>query len=267
MAGVVPGPTPYADVNVLLHRVLTEARAILGPRFVGMYLYGSLALGDFDRASSDIDFVVVTTDELPDEVVAALQAMHARIGASDSRWAIELEGSYIPRDALRRRDPARARHPHIDRGSSRLAVEQHDSDWVIQRHILREHGIVLAGPPIAPLIDPVGPDEVRRAVLELIDGWWAPMLDNPTPMNSRGYQDYAVLTMCRALYAVRYAAIVSKPVAAHWARAELGSPWSATIDRALAFEVDSTEDVLNETLAFIRHAVERIGAERQDTPR
>ncbi len=49
--------------------------------------------------------------------------MHARIFAGDSPWAVELDGAYIPRDALRRHDPARDRHPHLERGSATLAVE------------------------------------------------------------------------------------------------------------------------------------------------
>jgi hypothetical protein len=78
-----------------------------------MYLYGSLSLGDFDPASSDIDFLVVTEHELPDETVAALDTMHARIAASGLEWADTLEGSYIPCAAMRRYDPANNRHPTI----------------------------------------------------------------------------------------------------------------------------------------------------------
>ncbi|HYO49801.1 MAG TPA: nucleotidyltransferase domain-containing protein, partial [Chloroflexia bacterium] len=133
----IPNPTPYSDVNAILHELLSSVQAILGDYFLGMYLYGSLALGDFDPYRSDIDFLVVTTDNLPDDLFSALQTMHARIAASDSRWATDLEGSYIPKHALRRYDPANARHPHIDRGEEGLDKEQHDSDWIIQRHTLR----------------------------------------------------------------------------------------------------------------------------------
>jgi hypothetical protein len=39
--------TPYPDVNAALRYFLTDARTILGNHFIGMYLSGSLALGDF----------------------------------------------------------------------------------------------------------------------------------------------------------------------------------------------------------------------------
>ena len=80
-------PTPYPDVNAILTLLLAEVRAILGDRFVGMYLYGSLSSGDFDPGSSDVDFLVATEGELPDEALAALEAMHARIAASGLPWA------------------------------------------------------------------------------------------------------------------------------------------------------------------------------------
>lgn len=40
-------PTPYAEVNAILAEVQARVTAILGPDLLGMYLYGSLALGDF----------------------------------------------------------------------------------------------------------------------------------------------------------------------------------------------------------------------------
>jgi len=250
-------PTPYPDVNALLHELLSSVQTILGSHFVGMYLYGSLASGDFAPHKSDIDFVVVTANELPDEMLPALEAMHARIAASGSRWATELEGSYISQHALRRYDPTHALHPHIDRGGGTLGVEQHDSDWVIQRHILREHGVVLAGPAPQTLIAPVLPNELRRAVLEILCGWWAPMLTDSTRLHSPGYRAYAILTMCRMLYTLQHGTVVPKPVAARWAQESLGERWAALIRRALAWPHDAQSDNLNETLGFIRYTLER----------
>src|SRR5690348_13432207 len=101
-----------------LHDLLSGVRTILGEKFFGMYLSGSLALGDFDPHRSDIDIVVVTGADLSGDLVSALHAMHARFNAGDSVWATEVEAAYIPHAALRRYDPARARHPHIQRGAA-----------------------------------------------------------------------------------------------------------------------------------------------------
>ena len=58
-------PTPYPDVNAVLHALLSDAQTILGNHLVGLYLYGSLASGDFDPGRSDIDFVVVVVADAP----------------------------------------------------------------------------------------------------------------------------------------------------------------------------------------------------------
>jgi hypothetical protein len=249
--------TSYADVNAILEVLLSGVREILGKRFTGLYLYGSLASGDFDPQRSDIDFLVVTEGELPDAMLPSLATMHARIAASASPWARRLEGSYIPQSALRRYDPDYAQHPSIGVDWS-FGVNGHGSDWIIQRHILREQGVAVAGPPLQALIDPVSQDDLRQAVQETLQGWWAEQLRCPVHLQTREYQAFAVLTMCRALYTLEEGAIVSKPTAARWARQALGARWVGLIERALAWREEDGVNDLRETLDFIRYALERI---------
>jgi hypothetical protein len=254
-------PTPYADVNSVLLVLLTGVQSILGPYFVGMYLYGSLANGDFDQ-NSDVDFVVVTDNEISGDLFLALQALHVQIATLDSWWATQLDGSYISQRALRRYDPTQTLHPHIDRGKGEnLRMTQHDSDWVIQRHVLREQGVTVTGPIPQTLIDPVLPNELRQAVRKILDTWFALMLDDPSKLKSRGYQSYTVLTMCRMLYTLEFGTVVSKPVAARWARETLGERWAPLIEHAWVgrqhpLQEAGTDDV-NATLEFIRYTTER----------
>jgi hypothetical protein len=235
--------------------LLSGVQAILGSQFVGMYLYGSLAGGDFNPETSDIDFLVVTAGELSNDLVSALHALHVRLAAGGSTWAARLEGSYITQPALRRYDPADGPFPCINEGE--FYVARHGSDWIIQRHVLREHGVTLAGPAPRTLIDPVEPDDLRRAVLELLRSWWTPMLTDPARLRRPGYQAYAVLTMCRAHHALEHGTIVSKPAAARWAQAALGEPWATLIAHAVTQRHDAQPDDLSETLDFIRYTLER----------
>jgi hypothetical protein len=183
--------------------------------------------------------------------------MHARITAGGLKWATRLEGSYIPQCALRRYDPTRSHHPALRMDGS-FDIDGHGSEWVIQRHVIREHGIVLAGPPPQTLIDPIQPDDLRRAVRGLLREWWAPQLQNPFRLHSGDYRAYAILTMCRALYTLRYGTVVSKPLAARWAQEALGKRWAALIERALAWRHDApSPGSLNETLDLIRYTLER----------
>jgi Aminoglycoside adenylyltransferase, C-terminal domain len=83
------------------------------------------------------------------------------------------------------------------------------------------------------------------------------MLDDPHFIRNREYEAFTVLTMCRALYALEYGDIVSKLVAARWARQALADRWAALIDRALAWPQEPQPPSLDETLALIRYAIER----------
>jgi hypothetical protein len=261
----VLAPTDDPEINSVLHELLSGARGILGDHFVGMYLDGSLAIGDFDPDKSDLDFVVVTTFEISPDSFGALKTMHDRIAAGTSKWASELEGSYISQRALRH-DQWPAAHPYIDRGSALAMVRQESGYWPIHRHILREHGVVLAGPLPRTLIDPVQPEELREAVRGILREWWQPMLvDGPLLQNSF-YRCYAVLTMSRMLYTISYGAIVTKPTAARWAQQTLDRRWTPLIQHALAWSREVPPD-LEQTLAYIRHTCEYTDQSAADVER
>ncbi len=244
-------------VNALLKVLQPNIQDILGDDLIGLYLDGSLALGDFD-AASDIDFVAVVTDEIAGTSprFAALYAMHERIATLDTPWAIQLEGSYISARALQRHDPALVQHPNLERGSGeRLKMAAHDEMWSVHRQVLREHGIVLAGPHPRTLIDPVDPEQLRDAMRMGLP-WLAGFLHEPTKIALRGYQSYIVLTVCRMRYTLAHGTVVSKPAAARWVQAALGEPWSGLIARAWmgrsAPDQPADASEVAATLAFIR---------------
>src|SRR5882757_5495824 len=93
-------PTPYPELNAVLEILVESVQDILSASFVGAYLQGSFAVGDFDH-HSDVDFIVVVKDELSRNQVQALRSMHAHIFGLKSTWAQHLEGSYFPKAVLR----------------------------------------------------------------------------------------------------------------------------------------------------------------------
>ena len=249
--------TAFPEVNAVLAELLSGLQSVLGEQFVGLYLYGSLAAGDFNPLRSDIDFLVVTRTKLPAETLAALEKMHARITASGMAFARRLEGVYIPIALLPRYERESAVHPYLSCGGQFYPEAQQDSDWIIQRHILREHGLIVAGPPIRPLIRPVQPDELRGAVRGFVREWWAPMLEKSERLHDREYQAYAILTFCRVLYTLHYGEIGSKPVSAHWAAQALGPHWQAVIARALAWPDAPQPDEFEQALELLRYTIRK----------
>ena len=243
--------TPYEDVNQILDLLLKNVQEVLGSQFVGMYLYGSLATGDFNPESSDLDFCVVTQDVLPSEIINQLEAMHKQVWASPSKWTAKLEGSYLPQSLIRRHDPNGPACPTVNEGS--FYLDPRGSDWIIQRHVIREQGIILAGPDPKTLIDFVSPEDIRMAVLGLLNEWWFPMLDNPIWIVERGseYHAYTVISMCRALHALEHGVIASKPVAAEWAKARYKDQ-AHIIEKALASQSGEAEGFADDAMDFIR---------------
>lgn len=246
-------PTPYRDVNAVLQLLLTGVDSVLTGRLAGVYLHGSLASGGFDPARSDVDFLVVTEGRPPEGVLSSLAAMHRNIAASGLKWASKLEGSYIPRDALRRYDPKNTIHPAL-RVDGSFGMDGHGSDWIIQRHIIHEKGIVLLGPPARELIDPVSSDQLRGAVRGILREWWSPPFPSPGRFESEEYRAYVVLTMCRALYTLHYGTVSSKPVAARWAQQTIGEPWAGLIECALLW-TPCQPLLKDETFSFIQYTL------------
>jgi len=251
-------PTPYLDVNEVLHLLLTNAKEILDDQFIGMYLYGSLSSGDFNSETSDIDFLFVTRDSLSNETISKLETMHKRTWATSLKRAGKLEGAYVPKELIRKHDPNGAPCPTINEG--KFYVAPLGSDWIIQRHVVREYGVVIEGPGSKTLIDFVTPDDIRGSVMGVLNEWWFPMLDDPSWLRAgeNGDRAFAVITMCRVLHALEHGAIVSKPKAIQWARTNLDEPWKRLIDKAVAVSNREKDDMLlDEVLNFIRLVKER----------
>jgi hypothetical protein len=249
--------TPYPGVNLVLQLLLENVKTVLGDYFVGMYLYGSLAGGEFRPERSDIDFVVVTSEELPDNLILGLKNMHVRIHESGLEWAKRLEGSYIPLDAMPAYNPTGLACPMINEG--KFEVARHGIDWVINRHILYTSGVVITGPPLRTMINPVRPDELREAALSLLRDTWTPWLYNPDFFLEMGYQPYVVLTMCRALYTLKHGIVASKRISAEWVIAQSEGKWTKLIDQAIACRYGNPPGDIKETQRFMRYVFKEAG--------
>ena len=149
---------------------------------------------------------------------------------------------------------ARGEH-QPERQEHQAEGDQRGSDWIIQRHVVREYGVIVEGPDPKTLIDFVSADDIRGAVLGILQEWWFPMLKDPSWLRDHGgkYHAFAVITMCRVLHALEHGTIVSKPKAVQWARGKLGNRWMTLIDKAVAVSRhEKQDDFLEETLDFIR---------------
>jgi hypothetical protein len=221
--------TPFDDLNQLLLELVVGAREILRDSFVGAYLQGSFALGDAD-AYSDVDFIVVTNNDVTPKQQAELQALHQTLYARPTSWAQHLEGSYIPRNVLRQPDPERRPLLYLDNGATEFELDNHDNTAVV-RWTLREHGVVLAGPDPRRLVDPITADELRAEMRWALGLWqaWFRSIDSI----SRRALAVAVLSHARILHTLAIGEVSSKRVSGDWALDALDPEWAPLIRWAL----------------------------------
>lgn len=223
-------PTPYADLNAILADLVKGARASLGGNFIGAYLQGSFALGDFD-VHSDVDFLIVVEHDLSADDLARLQDVHSQIFDLQSPWAQHLEGSYFPKDTLKRCSSVGTALWFLGNCGRELVRSDHD-DKAHVRWIAREHGITLAGPPPQTLIGPVPTDVLRQEALATMRVWANHIASGGRELTNRWAQPYVVLSYCRMLNTLRTGTVVSKRAAAEWAATALDPTWTDLIQRA-----------------------------------
>ncbi len=254
-------PTPYPELNNVLRDLVNSVQEILNDSFIGAYLQGSFAIGDFDL-HSDVDFIIVIEEQPSDDQIQALQAMHERIYNLDTRWAQHLEGSYFPKNVLRHHSQRGEKLWYLDNGSRSLIKADH-CNTIVVRWVVRENGVVLAGPPPETLVDPMGVEVLRREIMETITGWGQEIVDNPAHFNNRFYQTYMVLNFCRMLHDLHAGSPGSKLAGAEWAKTNLDTSWNGLIDRtwsgrpnpAISVRQPADPKDFESTLKFIRYVI------------
>jgi len=257
----VTDPTPFPELNLVLRELVGQVKEALGSTFVGAYLQGSFAVGDFDE-HSDVDFIVAVSDELSEREVAGLQALHPRVYGLEAPWAQHLEGSYFPLSMLRAHRRSATPLWYLDHGSQSLVQSDH-CNTIVVRWVVREHGIPLAGPPPSTLVDPIPVDALRAEIRATIQDWGRQILDQPDAYRNRFYQGFIVLSYCRMLHDLIAGAPGSKRTGAEWAKATLDAAWSPLIDRSWGARPDPAVSVrtppdpadFDSTLHFVRFII------------
>lgn len=224
------GPTAYDELNDLLAELVERQREVLGETFVGAYVQGSFALGAGDL-HSDCDFLTVVSEPVEGERLAGIRALHDEIPQREGHWCHDIEGSYPVADELRTLVPG-VRWPYNDHGHRTVELDEHCNTWWV-RWILRERGIVLAGPDPRTLVDPVPPEAIKQAARETLPGLvedvhaWA-------PESLAWSQRYLTTQVARSLYTAWTGEVASKRAALEWARTRFGEGWTPLIDQVIA---------------------------------
>ncbi len=213
-----------AVVELIRSRVL----ALLGDEVVGIYLFGSLATGDFDPGVSDVDLLVVTAADLTTETFSALQHLHEGLVDADPGFRDRIEVIYLGAAALRDFQTVRSPLTVISPGEPLHSVEA-GREWLVNWYNVRQHGRSLYGPPAAEVVPVMTVEELRAELREQLAGWPGRIRSNRAP----GFLAYAILTVCRAWHTIADGTVYSKARSASWVAAQVPE-WAGLIDAAVA---------------------------------
>ena len=201
---------------------------------VGLYLTGSVALGDFRPHASDIDFVAVAAGPPGPAALAALAEVHTR-----GRARPYLDGIYVTWGDLAGDPGAAATGPYTNEG--RFQPHSRAQRHPVTRHTLWRHGIPLRGPAredLAVWTDTAALTSWTRGNLET---YWRPWWQRSAGLLSRAglamlgawAPAWGVLGVSRLHYTLATGEITSKEGAGVYAKAALPSRWHHVLDECL----------------------------------
>ncbi|OXI81334.1 aminoglycoside resistance protein [Burkholderia sp. AU33423] len=216
----------------------------LGATLKAIHLFGS-ALDDGLKPRSDVD-VLVTVSARPDEstrhaLMLDLLAVSEPPGRADGVRALEV--TVVAHDeVVPWRHPARRelqfgewlRHD-LEAGIVEPALVDHDLAILLTK--VRQHSVVLAGPPAAALFEPVPARDFVAALLATVAQW------NAEP-DWRGDERNVVLALAlaRIWYSAATGRIAPKDVAATWVLERLPEPYRPLVAAARAAYLGGEED-------------------------
>ncbi len=188
--------------------------------------------------------------------------MHDDLVLQYPAWVDRIEVAYLSGEALKTFKSQNSRIAIISPGEPFHAKDA-GKDWLMNWYLVREKGITLFGPSPTESIPPISKAEFIQAVREFYAGDWRGWINHTKMMRARKFQAYAILTLCRALYAFTKGEQASKKQAALWAATQFPQ-WSSLINNALLWRAQwrdenvDHEGTLPDTLTFIYFVVDQI---------
>ncbi|HHF7367774.1 TPA: aminoglycoside adenylyltransferase domain-containing protein [Legionella bozemanae] len=251
--------TELRVVNHLLNNLLSGLQSILKEHLLGVYVYGSFIWGDFDETTSDIDVFVALNQEMTPEEFSALDDLHTNLVQNFPAWNDRIEVAYASYRMLQHFKTEQGQIAVISPGEP-FHIKKAGTDWLINYYLLQTDSLILYGPSAKSIIAPVSNSEFIEHVKKQAIEWQDWVIYT---RNSLGYQYYAVLTLCRALYVLHHQEQGSKLKAGAWAKNQFPK-WRVLIQRALTkAELNHANDILTEetyqeVTAFVNEMVQHI---------
>jgi predicted nucleotidyltransferase len=247
---------PVSEARDTLRQLTQAIERHLGSRLLGLYLFGSLAVGGFYPGKSDLDlFAILETDVEEGAQLEALKDVHDRFVSERPAWVERIEVSYVSRSVLQTLAGRPGGRIAVISPGEPLHVRDVGFDSTIDWYGVCAKGETLCGPAPLELGPAVSPDAFKRAVEAQLREWPA-RARAPWVAYVPAHQGYVVVTLCRALYALDTGEQATKEEAVAWAAATFPE-WSTFIEDALAEYRADVQPAHAELVAFTDEMVSR----------
>lgn len=223
-------PSIPTELTPLLQRWTSDlARLPIGLR--GVYLYGSLALDDWNPLVSDIDAVVVTAAPIAEHQLAAIASLHDALRRSFP-FANRLEVQYLPATLIGN-DDAGTCYPCFRDGRF-LPTGRGDLN-AVTGWLLHHRGLTVTGNPAATVFPEVPWDAIERSMAYNLDTYWKRQIEQQGEVRflSDAWVEFAITTLCRIMSTLCQREIVAKEAALQYWGTTLPIRWHPLLDEAL----------------------------------
>lgn len=207
-----------------------RCRQALGEDVSGIYLHGSLAMGGFNPASSDIDLLVVVqaspSVEKLRELTRLTLELHARLQAGRNVEYTVAEEKAL--QAVAYPTPAvyhysSLHRPRYEADSSYLCAHYEDPDLASQIVVAYERGFTLYGRPLRERMPAASREVYVRSILQDVEDAREAIIPNPM---------YVTLNLCRILLFMQQGHVASKKEGGEWGAAAMPE-WQHVVQAAL----------------------------------
>lgn len=194
------------EVQQLMEQYIVELKEIFSDeKIVGVYVYGSIALGAFHIETSDVDFVAVINDYVNEAEKQHLIELHKRL--SKSTLGKRMDGMYISLADLGKYNDEMNEYVYCAEGKVDIGY------WDINAvtwWTLKNQGITVAGKEAEDLPFQIKWDDVVNTMKYNVEHYWNEKAKRPYLFFVEEWVESAVVTMGRILYTLENKTIVSK---------------------------------------------------------
>ncbi len=245
------------EIQSLLSLYVNLLKCKFGDDLVGVYVYGSVATGYFNKEYSDIDFMTVINRNLNTDDVDIIQTIHRKLNKSSS-YGYLLEGEYVNFNDIKDGMPA-GQYPYFAFGEYQGYVNLKSFAWFQ----LRERGIACYGSDFCDLAGSISWDEVRTELLDRLNNYWPEKINWKVLFFDR-WLSLVILSVCRVYYALEKKSTISKGGGGEFALSKLDSEWIPIIREALRIQNKTSKDSIYksklkrffDTRKFVSHVSE-----------